>query len=57
VAQNHRGHAIIFAAPFELKFGIDTWGPASSTLPLMHNLKQQFDPQCLLNPGRFIGGI
>jgi len=57
LAQGHRGHAVIFAAPFELKTGIDIWGPASSTLMLMRNLKQQFDPQCLLNPGRFIGGI
>ncbi len=56
-AQGHRGHAVIFAAPFELKSGIDIWGPASSTLTLMRNLKQQFDPQLLLNPGRFIGGI
>jgi glycolate oxidase FAD binding subunit len=27
------------------------------TLPLMHELKHRFDPNCILNPGRFVGGI
>ncbi|NEQ26292.1 MAG: FAD-binding oxidoreductase, partial [Microcoleus sp. SIO2G3] len=26
-------------------------------LPIMQRLKQQFDPQNLLSPGRFVGGI
>jgi len=56
-AQRHRGHAVIFAAPSELKSAIDIWGPASPALRLMRQIKQQFDPHCLINPGRFIGGI
>lgn len=30
------------------------WGPASEGEPLMRAVKEQFDPQGLLNPGRFI---
>jgi glycolate oxidase FAD binding subunit len=29
----------------------------SDTLPLMRELKHRFDPNCILNPGRFLGGI
>jgi len=29
----------------------------TDTLPLMHELKHRFDPNCILNPGRFVGGI
>ena len=57
LAQNRRGHAVMFVAPSELKSGTDVWGPTSSTLPLMRKIKQQFDPRGILNPGRFIGGI
>jgi glycolate oxidase FAD binding subunit len=37
--------------------GLDAWGAAGDTLPLMRALKQQFDPRGVLNPGRFVGGI
>jgi glycolate oxidase FAD binding subunit len=29
----------------------------TDTLPLMRELKHRFDPNCILNPGRFVGGI
>jgi glycolate oxidase FAD binding subunit len=56
-AREHRGHAIIFAAPANLKQGVDIWGSAPSTLSLMREIKRQFDPQGLVNPGRFVAGI
>ena len=56
-ARAHRGHAIMLAAPTHLKRGIDVWGPAPPTLSLMREIKRQFDPKGLLNPGRFVGGI
>jgi len=36
---------------------IDPWGPLSSSFPLMQKIKEQFDPNRTLNPGRFLGGI
>jgi glycolate oxidase FAD binding subunit len=36
---------------------LDAWGNAGDALPLMSAVKQQFDPQGTLNPGRFVGGI
>jgi glycolate oxidase FAD binding subunit len=36
---------------------IDAWGSGGDAFPLMLRVKQQFDPQGTLNPGRFIGGI
>ena len=36
---------------------LDPWGPNPPTLPLMRAIKHQFDPNRILNPGRFLGGI
>jgi glycolate oxidase FAD binding subunit len=51
------GSLVILSAPPAIKMLVDVWGPVGSALSLMQNLKQQFDPQRLLNPGRFVGGI
>jgi glycolate oxidase FAD binding subunit len=56
-AQKHRGHAVMLAAPPDLKQSIDVWGSAPPALSFMRELKRQFDPKYLLNPGRFIGGM
>ncbi|MBM2805662.1 MAG: FAD-binding oxidoreductase [Deltaproteobacteria bacterium] len=57
LTQQRRGHAVMFAAPSELKSAIDVWGPAPPALSLMREIKQQFDPKGILNPGRFIGAL
>lgn len=57
LAQQQRGHAIIFNAPVEMKQAIDVWGPTTPAHKLMAKIKQEFDPAGLINPGRFIGGI
>ena len=36
---------------------IDLWGPLPNSFSLMQRIKQHFDPNRTLNPGRFIGGI
>jgi glycolate oxidase FAD binding subunit len=36
---------------------IDRWGNAPDGLALMRAVKQRFDPNGILNPGRFVGGI
>jgi len=56
-AHAQRGHAIILAAPAALKSAVNVWGPSPSTLSLMREIKRQFDPKGLLNPGRFVGGL
>ena len=39
--------------------GLDAWGNTAGgdALPLMHAIKQRFDPRGILNPGVFVGGI
>jgi len=44
-------------APPEVRARLDAWGLAPETLPLQRRLKAQLDPQGLLAPGRFVGGI
>jgi glycolate oxidase FAD binding subunit len=56
-AHNHRGHAVMLAAPPNLKRSIDVWGSSPPALSLMREIKRQFDPNDLLNPGRMVGGI
>ena len=51
------GFLTVLAAPIALKQQFDVWGNVGNSLPLMKTLKQQFDPQNLLSPGRFVGGI
>jgi glycolate oxidase FAD binding subunit len=44
--------------PAELKrMGVDPWGPGRDDLALMRRVKNAFDPQNVLAPGRFAGGI
>ncbi len=57
LAREHSGHAVLFAAPPEFKKGIDVWGPPPPSVSIMKEIKRQFDPQGLLNPGRFVAGI
>ena len=57
LAREHSGHAILIAAPPRAKQGLDVWGPAPESLFLMREMKRQFDPDGLLNGGRFVGGL
>jgi glycolate oxidase FAD binding subunit len=56
VLSRHRGHAVVRYAPQEVRGGIDLWGPIPA-LALMRRVKDQFDPDHRLCPGRFVGGI
>lgn len=57
LAQGHRGHAVMAAAPPALKDGVDVWGPLPPSLAIMREIKLKFDPQGILSPGRFIAGL
>ena len=56
-AMARQGNLIIETAPSELKRHIDVWGAVGGTLSLMKLVKTKFDPDGLLNPGRFISSI
>ncbi|NIV41367.1 MAG: FAD-binding protein [Candidatus Dadabacteria bacterium] len=52
------GHITILRAPEEMKRDIDIWGKSDgTTLNIMREIKHQFDPANILNPGRFAGWI
>ena len=51
------GGAIVERCPDEVKAHIDVWGAEPSGMRIMRRLKRQFDPQNILNPGRFVGGL
>lgn len=55
--QTRQGFLSIQSAPIPLKQAIDVWGYEENALDLMRRIKQQFDPDTLLNPCRFVGGI
>jgi len=55
-ARDAGGHAVVLTAPEPVRERVDLWGPVEG-LALMWRVKQQFDPDSRLAPGRFVGGI
>ena len=49
------GSLMVLNQPAETK--LDCWGTLPDSLPLMREIKSRFDPERVLNPGRFLGGI
>jgi glycolate oxidase FAD binding subunit len=49
------GSLVVHASPPDLR--VDAWGPPPPAFPLMQRLKDNFDPDHRLNPGRFVGAI
>ncbi len=54
LCQAQAGFLTILQAPVTLKQTLDLWGIPGNALSLMQRLKQQFDPQGILSPGRLI---
>ncbi|MBW4535594.1 MAG: FAD-binding oxidoreductase [Pleurocapsa minor HA4230-MV1] len=52
--QQNQGFLTILDAPQAVKQQIDIWGYSGNALKTMQAIKNQFDPQNILNPGRFI---
>jgi glycolate oxidase FAD binding subunit len=48
--------AVVVCAPAQVLDAVDVWGPVPS-LPLMRAVKDRFDPEHRMAPGRFAGGI
>jgi glycolate oxidase FAD binding subunit len=57
LARGHRGNVVMVTAPPAAKKGIDVWSQLPASFSIMRDIKQQFDPSGILNPGRFVGGI
>ena len=53
----HDGTAVLLHAPQDVRPALDHWGPVGNALPLMRRVKERFDPEHRMSPGRFVGGI
>ncbi|ROR89773.1 FAD-binding oxidoreductase [Nocardioides aurantiacus] len=56
VCTSRGGAAVVVDAPAAVKAAVDAWGPVPA-LELMRRVKDQFDPDHRLSPGRFVGGL
>jgi glycolate oxidase FAD binding subunit len=52
-----RGSLVVEELPLALRKTVDVWGPPPAALALMKRVKERFDPDRRLNPGRFVGGL
>ncbi len=50
------GQIVVVEAPTGVTGDIDVWGPVRG-LEVMRRLKERFDPDNRMSPGRFVGGI
>jgi glycolate oxidase FAD binding subunit len=51
------GSVVIERASSFVKQRADSWGDVGPTANLMRSIKARFDPESILNPGRFVAGI
>jgi glycolate oxidase FAD binding subunit len=51
------GGVVLLQPSDEVRAALDVWGCDAPALPLMREVKRRFDPNRVLNPGRFVGGI
>jgi len=57
-AARRRGGVVVYEAiPARLRGKIDPWGFPVSAVRLMRGVKSAFDPDGIMSPGRFVGGI
>jgi glycolate oxidase FAD binding subunit len=57
IAHRYGGTAVVEHCPLPVKAHIDVWGDPPDSLTIMQRIKDKFDPNGILNPGRFLGGI
>ncbi len=55
--QLNKGFLTLLESPPEVKENFEPWGYTGNAIDIMKKIKQQFDPNNLLSPGRFVGGI
>jgi glycolate oxidase FAD binding subunit len=57
LCQVNSGFLSVLSAPVEFKKRFDVWGYNGNGLAVMRGIKEQFDGNFILSPGRFVGGI
>ncbi len=59
ISAGHSGNVLVARAPRGVKASGDVWAPVPPprTLEIMRAIKQAFDPNGILNPGRFVAGL
>jgi glycolate oxidase FAD binding subunit len=53
----HGVAVVVEKASIEVRRAVDSWGEVGSTAELMRSIKARFDPQSILNPGKFVLGL
>jgi glycolate oxidase FAD binding subunit len=56
-AESAGGSLVVQSAPPSLRAAFNAWGTPPPSFGLMRALKERFDPQRLLQPGGFVGGL
>ena len=51
------GNLVVQAAPPTLKPRLPVWGAPRGDFPIMARIKNRLDPEGIMSPGRFVGGI
>ncbi|MGK7897450.1 MAG: FAD-binding oxidoreductase [Xenococcus sp. (in: cyanobacteria)] len=54
LCQDNRGFLTVLSAAKSVKQEIDIWGYSGNAASMMSKIKQQFDPQNILNPNRYL---
>ncbi|MFB2897646.1 FAD-binding oxidoreductase [Aerosakkonemataceae cyanobacterium BLCC-F50] len=55
--QLNSGYLTLLEAPLAWKKQLDVWGYSGNALDVMRKIKQQFDPDNIFSPHRFVAGI
>jgi glycolate oxidase FAD binding subunit len=53
---DHDGGVVVVEAPDDVKQEVDVWGPVRG-MEIMRRIKERFDPDNRMSPGRFVGGL
>ncbi|QQK81009.1 FAD-binding oxidoreductase [Salicibibacter cibi] len=57
VCEESGGYLVVTHAPFSFRQNVGVWGAKPSYFSLLEGIKKQMDPNAILNPNRFVGGI
>jgi glycolate oxidase FAD binding subunit len=56
-AENREGAVTVLDGWPELGRQFDAWGGHRTDFGLIRTVKKKFDPQGIMNPGRYVGGL